>query len=447
MSESYNEQYIEFLNSIYFKLHSNNKIGEIVDNKILYDEFLNSINILYKNRSEISDNNIKNFIASLKFIDSKTNHLSNIKTYNIELLKNMKQIIEYQKEAIKSTDNSEISKEEFLKRYNKLISLLHQKEEKCNLVLQTDHDKIQFEVYRNNKNSLIIISGNKENPRTISRDRIVDIVYNNSNPNNITYEPIIIKKIINNTIFEDIIDISSTNNHTNEITSLKDNNLKLEGKYSQLEEKFLKREEDFENLTSLLTKSKTLEEDFNNAQEAVLKNLELKKATEYWNTQATTYNTKYKSYFKINIIIALALLICAFLYINNTGLFTSNIINIADSNITNDINSTKVKNTVKHLSQSASFFNYIIFILFTTIVIWFMKILVKLMLSNYHLSVDANERVIMINTYLVLLEDGKGFEAEDRKVILDNIFRQTNHGIIKDETSVTVADIVSSFKK
>jgi len=79
--------------------------------------------------------------------------------------------------------------------------------------------------------------------------------------------------------------------------------------------------------------------------------------------------------------------------------------------------------------------------------IWMMKILVKIMLSNYHLAVDANERVIMLNTYLVLLEDGKGFQETDRKVILDNIFRQTNHGIITDETSVTVADIVSSFKK
>jgi hypothetical protein len=68
-----------------------------------------------------------------------------------------------------------------------------------------------------------------------------------------------------------------------------------------------------------------------------------------------------------------------------------------------------------------------------------MKIIVKLMLSNYHLSIDANKRVIMLKTYLLLLKDGK--------VILDNIFRQTNHGIIKDETSVTVADIVSSFKK
>ena len=115
------------------------------------------------------------------------------------------------------------------------------------------------------------------------------------------------------------------------------------------------------------------------------------------------------------------------------------------NNITVD-NSNAIEN-LKNLVQSVPFFNYVIFILYTTLVIWIMKILVKIMLSNYHLAVDANERVIMINTYLVLLEDGKGFEESDRKVILDNIFRQTNHGIIKDETSVTVADIVSSFKK
>ncbi|MBP9490326.1 MAG: hypothetical protein KBE77_02650, partial [Aliarcobacter sp.] len=120
------------------------------------------------------------------------------------------------------------------------------------------------------------------------------------------------------------------------------------------------------------------------------------------------------------------------------GLFTPNITDTADK---------KISDTITQVVHSASFFNYIIFIMFTTIMVWMMKILVKIMLSNYHLAVDANERVIMLNTYLVLLEDGKGFEENDRKVILDNIFRQTNHGIITDETSVTVADIVSSFKK
>ena len=70
----------------------------------------------------------------------------------------------------------------------------------------------------------------------------------------------------------------------------------------------------------------------------------------------------------------------------------------------------------------------------------------KIALSNYHLTVDAKERIVMIRTYLALMQEGKGFEQDDRKVILDNIFRPTNHGIIKDEASITISDILSALK-
>jgi hypothetical protein len=53
----------------------------------------------------------------------------------------------------------------------------------------------------------------------------------------------------------------------------------------------------------------------------------------------------------------------------------------------------------------------------------------------------------MIRTYLSLLKEGESFEKEDKKVMLDNIFRPTNFGIISDETSVTLTDVISSLKK
>lgn len=222
------------------------------------------------------------------------------------------------------------------------------------------------------------------------------------------------------------------------IKDLEKKNFEVLGQFSELKNLFEKRETEFAQVSEVLEKSKTLESQFNDAKEAVLKNIELKQATTYWEKQAEKYDKKYKFYFRTNIGIGVALIITTFLLINFTGLFISDITDSADKKITE---------TISQVAHSASFFNYIIFIMFTTIMIWMMKILVKIMLSNYHLAVDANERVIMLNTYLVLLEDGKGFEENDRKVILDNIFRQTNHGIITDETSVTVADIVSSFKK
>lgn len=222
------------------------------------------------------------------------------------------------------------------------------------------------------------------------------------------------------------------------IKDLEKKNFEVLGQFSELKSLFEKRETEFAQVSEVLEKSKTLESEFENAKEAVLKNIELKQATTYWEKQAEKYDKEYKFYFKINIGIGVALIIITFLLINFTGLFTTNIIDSSDKKITE---------TMSQVMHSASFFNYIVFIMFTTIMVWMMKILVKIMLSNYHLAVDANERVIMLNTYLVLLEDGNGFQETDRKVILDNIFRQTNHGIITDETSVTVADIVSSFKK
>ena len=236
---------------------------------------------------------------------------------------------------------------------------------------------------------------------------------------------------------------NSTNESENialelKIKDLEKKNFEVLGQFSELKNLFEKREAEFAQVSEVLEKSKTLKSDFENAKEAILKNVELKQATTYWKEQTESYNEKYKFYFKTNIGIGVALIIITFILINFTELFITN---------TTDLTGKELPDAIAKIAHSASFFNYIIFIMFTTIMVWMMKILVKIMLSNYHLAVDANERVIMINTYLVLLEDGKGFQETDRKVILDNIFRQTNHGIITDETSVTVADIVSSFKK
>jgi hypothetical protein len=63
------------------------------------------------------------------------------------------------------------------------------------------------------------------------------------------------------------------------------------------------------------------------------------------------------------------------------------------------------------------------------------------------LSIDAKERVVMIKTYLSLMKEGNTLVENDKKIMIESIFRATNHGIVKDESSVTVTDIISSFKK
>lgn len=65
--------------------------------------------------------------------------------------------------------------------------------------------------------------------------------------------------------------------------------------------------------------------------------------------------------------------------------------------------------------------------------VWGIRLIVRMFLSHLHLATDAAERVVMTQTYLSLL-DGKHLpNDEDRKLILQALFRPTSDGIVKDE--------------
>ena len=89
---------------------------------------------------------------------------------------------------------------------------------------------------------------------------------------------------------------------------------------------------------------------------------------------------------------------------------------------------------------------YALMIFASSSAFWIIRITVKIALSNLHLSEDAHERVVMIQTYLSFVQEGK-IEEKDKQLILTSLFRPSNIGIIKDESSVTVTDIITTFKK
>ena len=64
---------------------------------------------------------------------------------------------------------------------------------------------------------------------------------------------------------------------------------------------------------------------------------------------------------------------------------------------------------------------------------WFLRILSKIFLSQLHAWSDAQERVVMVKTYLSLLQDEKALEPDDRRLVLEALFRPAPTGIIKDD--------------
>lgn len=65
--------------------------------------------------------------------------------------------------------------------------------------------------------------------------------------------------------------------------------------------------------------------------------------------------------------------------------------------------------------------------------VWGVRLLVRMFLSHLHLSTDAAERVVMVKTYLSLLEGDHLSGNEDRQLILQALFRPASDGIVKDE--------------
>jgi hypothetical protein len=65
--------------------------------------------------------------------------------------------------------------------------------------------------------------------------------------------------------------------------------------------------------------------------------------------------------------------------------------------------------------------------------VWAVRLVVRMFLSHLHLAGDAAERVVMVQTYLSLLEGDRLTTKEDRQLILQALFRPASDGIVKDD--------------
>lgn len=82
-----------------------------------------------------------------------------------------------------------------------------------------------------------------------------------------------------------------------------------------------------------------------------------------------------------------------------------------------------------------SYFKLIPLMILALGVFWVLRILVRLLLSHIHLASDAAERVVMVNTYLALLQSNEAATKEDRQLILQQLFRHAATGVVADDSA------------
>jgi len=76
-------------------------------------------------------------------------------------------------------------------------------------------------------------------------------------------------------------------------------------------------------------------------------------------------------------------------------------------------------------------------LLIATVWLWYLRLQMKVHLSERHLALDARERRAFAETYLSLLK-GNHVSGEHEAVVLQSLFRPTQDGIIKDDGGLDI---------
>lgn len=67
--------------------------------------------------------------------------------------------------------------------------------------------------------------------------------------------------------------------------------------------------------------------------------------------------------------------------------------------------------------------------------VWLVRILVRMFFSHHHLAIDCAERRTMILTFLAMSREGVEFAKDDKKLIIQHLFRSASDGLVKDDAA------------
>jgi hypothetical protein len=248
------------------------------------------------------------------------------------------------------------------------------------------------------------------------------------------------------------VDTSMNNNQSNTDNlniMLDDFQNKSSETFNKFEHSIKSKYEEFENnLTSILEEAKKRKDQYQiNLKD---KTEEIKKIVDYADSSKKAFDEEHKLHAakvywqnkaQRHNKTALGTL---FLFFIPILLIISISFTIAQDILVVDTNQTII-NTANTLTQT-SFLNLIPYLVIFSLLIWISRIFLKVTFSNLHLQEEALEKETQILTYLSLIKEGAGLEKEDRKLILESIFRPSTNGLIKDESNVTLLDIANIFK-
>lgn len=172
-----------------------------------------------------------------------------------------------------------------------------------------------------------------------------------------------------------------------------------------------------------------LVEDWGAITKAYREQMKLKAPSEYWSKKSDEHKKKYDKLKFFPLIIGVSGLIFLAVILTLTWFGIHNLFN----DLLPEEKFAPTFETMKEVLKYQVAITGFVGLVCITFLIWFVRYIVRLMLTEHHLHIDAQSREIMTQTYLALIEDKAEVDEKDRAIILAALFRPVTDGLVKDD--------------
>ena len=88
-----------------------------------------------------------------------------------------------------------------------------------------------------------------------------------------------------------------------------------------------------------------------------------------------------------------------------------------------------------------------IYVALISFLIYIIRIIIKIIISNQHMSMEYEQKAALTRFYQALIQDGKEVDKEEKLIIFNALFRKTDTGLIKSDNSNDTDALLSQFSK
>ena len=108
----------------------------------------------------------------------------------------------------------------------------------------------------------------------------------------------------------------------------------------------------------------------------------------------------------------------------------------------------KIHDYVQEMAKGIPFISKsFIYVALISFLIYIIRIIIKIIISNQHMSMEYEQKAALTRFYQALIQDGKEVDKEEKLIIFNALFKKTDTGLIKTENSNDAEALLNILSK